>query len=112
MSSTYSPIHGVALPLPDPAYWVNKKSNGLRFDGCYCNLKHLVLVKCTYVKILCLVGSDCGSWASNLLKSPNYPNDYHDNTDCVYRVPIPHRMALTISFNNFSLKRDYGYHCE
>ena len=45
---------------------------------------------------------------NNSLKSPGYPNDYPSDMHCVYSIPIPHGMALNISFHDFQLEEgDY-----
>ncbi|PFX28660.1 Dorsal-ventral patterning tolloid-like protein 1 [Stylophora pistillata] len=46
----------------------------------------------------------CGSVNDNLLKSPRYPNEYPENMHCIYRVDIPHGMALRIYFYDFQIK--------
>ncbi|KAJ7382746.1 hypothetical protein OS493_033031 [Desmophyllum pertusum] len=46
----------------------------------------------------------CGSVVNNTLKSPNYPNNYPNYADCVYRVPIPRGMVINISFSDFEVE--------
>ena len=46
----------------------------------------------------------CGFVVDNILKSPGYPTTYPGNTTCVYHVPIPHRSAMNISFDDFNLE--------
>ena len=48
--------------------------------------------------------SDCGSVRNNTLRSSGYPNNYPNDLDCVYRVPIPLDMDLVIYFNYFFLE--------
>lgn len=53
--------------------------------------------------------AQCGSVANNTLTSPGYPNDYPVNIDCHYSVPIPHGMAMKISFDYFDV--ELGFNC-
>ena len=46
----------------------------------------------------------CGKVVDNTLKSPGYPNDYPNNTDCIYVVPIPRDMAMNITFKEFYIE--------
>lgn len=45
----------------------------------------------------------CGSVSNDTLTSPGYPHGYPSNLQCVYTVPIPHGMALKITFQDFKL---------
>ncbi|XP_078349753.1 procollagen C-endopeptidase enhancer 1-like [Oculina patagonica] len=51
-----------------------------------------------------LATQECGLMVNNSLKSPGYPTNYPNNMDCIYRVPIPHGMAMNISFNFFDVE--------
>jgi len=53
----------------------------------------------------------CGNIVDNTLKSPGYPNDYPDGTDCVYVAPIPRGMDMKVTFKVFDLE-DGGPSCE
>ena len=46
---------------------------------------------------------DCGSVVNNTLKSPNYPEGYPDNMECEFKVPIPSRFRLKITFEYMRL---------
>ena len=46
----------------------------------------------------------CDKVVSNTLKSPGYPKDYPNNTDCIYLVPIPPDMEMTITFRDFDVE--------
>ena len=48
----------------------------------------------------------CGSGINNTLKSPEYPNNYANNMDCVYLVPIPQGTTMNISFDDFDIEDD------
>ncbi len=48
----------------------------------------------------------CGSVVNNTLKSPGYPNNYPDEMDCSYTVPIPNGRAMEINFHDFNLEED------
>ncbi|KAL9960141.1 hypothetical protein ACROYT_G033552 [Oculina patagonica] len=48
----------------------------------------------------------CGSIVNNTLTSPGYPDKYLNNMDCNYSVPIPHGMALKITFDEFDVEFD------
>ncbi|XP_078342712.1 tolloid-like protein 2 [Oculina patagonica] len=49
---------------------------------------------------------ECGSVVNNTLTSPGYPNNYPGNMDCEYLIPIPHGMALKITFGEFHMEYD------
>ena len=53
----------------------------------------------------------CGKVVDNTLKSPGYPNDYPNDQDCVYVVPIPPNMDMKVSFKKFDIE-DGGPSCE
>ena len=42
------------------------------------------------------------------LKSPEYPNNYPTNMDCMYSIPIPHGMTMKISFEDFEVEDEYS----
>ena len=46
----------------------------------------------------------CGKVVDNTLKSPGYPNDYPNNTDCFYVIPIPRDMDMNITFKDFYIE--------
>ena len=46
----------------------------------------------------------CGSEMNSTLKSPGYPNNYPNNMDCVYLVPIPRGTTMNISFQDFDIE--------
>ena len=48
----------------------------------------------------------CGSVVNNTLTSPGYPNNYPQNMDCNYSVPIPHNMAMRINLREFVVEYD------
>lgn len=54
--------------------------------------------------------TECGSVVSNTLISPGYPNNYPNNLDCNYSVPIPYDMAMKIYFHDFHV--EYHPTCE
>ncbi len=47
---------------------------------------------------------------NNTLTSPVYPDNYPSNMDCNYSVPIPHGMAIKITFHEFDM--EYDRDCE
>ena len=51
----------------------------------------------------------CGSLVNNTLPSPGYPHKYSSDMDCNYSVPIPHGMAMKISFHEFAVA--FHPHC-
>jgi len=55
----------------------------------------------------------CGSVVNDTLTSPGYPNDYPNNLDCVYQVPIPNGMVLGITFHDFDVEyyASNDYYC-
>ena len=40
---------------------------------------------------------------SAMIQSPNYPDRYPYNADCVWRFPIPANKSVLLSFPQFSL---------
>ena len=46
----------------------------------------------------------CGPVIKNTLRSPRYPNDYPNNTDCIASVPIPQDMVINITINELYLE--------
>ncbi|XP_078384782.1 cubilin-like [Oculina patagonica] len=70
-----------------------------------------LLVMSMYSVMDCaLTEQDCGSVVNNTLMSPGYPNDYPNNLDCNYSVPIPHGMAMRMYFHDFIV--EYSPTCE
>ncbi|KAL9959194.1 hypothetical protein ACROYT_G036289 [Oculina patagonica] len=51
-----------------------------------------------------VVSLECGSVVNNSLKSPGYPNNYPNNVECVYSVPIPQGTEMSIDFSDFGLE--------
>ncbi|XP_022784886.1 cubilin-like [Stylophora pistillata] len=49
---------------------------------------------------------ECGSLANDTLKSPGYPKNYPNSTDCDYVVHIPQAMTMNITFIDFELELD------
>ncbi|XP_078384780.1 CUB domain-containing protein 2-like [Oculina patagonica] len=47
---------------------------------------------------------ECGRVINNTLTSPGYPNDYPNNMDCIYSVPIPPGMAILIHLHDFDVE--------
>lgn len=41
---------------------------------------------------------------SIILESPNYPNRYESNKDCLWELKVPENHSTTIKFNFFSLE--------
>ena len=58
--------------------------------------------------LLCFIFSSivCGSEVNSTLKSPGYPNNYQNNMDCVYLIPIPQGTTMNISFDDFDIEAD------
>lgn len=48
--------------------------------------------------------AECGSVVNNSLESPGYPDNYPNNTHCVYMVPIPQNMEVNIYFRDFEVE--------
>ena len=51
-----------------------------------------------------LIHAGCGPVIENTLRSPGYPNDYPDNTDCFSLVPIPQGMVINITISELYLE--------
>ena len=45
----------------------------------------------------------------NTLRSPGYPNDYPNNTDCISSVSIPQGMVINITINELYLEDSISY---
>ncbi|XP_078353400.1 cubilin-like isoform X21 [Oculina patagonica] len=52
--------------------------------------------------------SVCGQVVNNTLTSPGYPNNYPNNMDCVYWVPIAGGKAMNIYFNEFVVEHHWS----
>ncbi|XP_078343320.1 tolloid-like protein 2 [Oculina patagonica] len=63
----------------------------------------LVMFMCSG-KYTALAIQECGSVVNNTLTSPGYPNNYPNNLDCNYSVPIPHGMAMKIYFHELNVE--------
>ncbi|XP_078344750.1 uncharacterized protein LOC144630294 [Oculina patagonica] len=52
------------------------------------------------------LATGCGSVIDNVLKSPGYPNHNYPEgrMDCVYNVPIPDGVAMSIFFSDFNVE--------
>ncbi|KAL9986774.1 hypothetical protein ACROYT_G000968 [Oculina patagonica] len=51
--------------------------------------------------------NNCGSFViNNTLKSPGYPDNYPNDLDCKWEVPIPQNMTMSISIIFFDLEYD------
>ena len=48
----------------------------------------------------------CGQIEHNTLKSPGYPNNYQNGTDCFYVIPIPQGTRLRITFQDFDVETE------
>ena len=46
------------------------------------------------------------------LKSPGYPNNYPNDMDCTYQIPIPPGMAMKVYFKDFYVEALSGAPCE
>ena len=51
----------------------------------------------------------CDKVVDSTLKSPGYPNDYPNSTDCIYVVPIPRDMDMNMTFKDFYLETEDEY---
>ena len=51
-----------------------------------------------------LLHAGCGPVIENTLRSPGYPNDYPNNTDCISSVPIPQGMVINITIKELYLE--------
>ena len=51
-----------------------------------------------------LIHAGCGSVIENALRSPEYPNDYPNNTNCTSSIPIPLGMVINITINELHLE--------
>ena len=51
-----------------------------------------------------LTHAGCGPVINNTLKSPGYPSDYPNSSDCISSVPIPQGMVINITINELYLE--------
>ena len=49
--------------------------------------------------------NECGPVIENTIRSPGYPNDYPNNTDCFSWVRIPQGMVINITINELYLEK-------
>lgn len=61
------------------------------------------------IHICSFVSTECGSVVNNTLKSPGYPEDYPNNMDCNYTVPIPPGVKVKYVFDYFKLEDPDGH---
>ena len=54
--------------------------------------------------ISALIHAGCGPMIENTIRSPGYPSDYPNNTDCISSVPIPQGMVINITINELYLE--------
>ncbi len=40
------------------------------------------------------------------LQSPNYPEEYCNNVDCVYRITVPQQYIVLLEFVDFETQKD------
>ena len=72
-----------------------------------CNFsgnKTLRSISAVYFYSFALIHAGCGSEIGSTLRSPGYPNDYPNNTDCISSVPIPEGMVINITIMEFYLE--------
>ncbi|XP_078362125.1 uncharacterized protein LOC144646412 isoform X5 [Oculina patagonica] len=48
----------------------------------------------------------CGSVINSTVKSPGYPNNYPNGTDCTYVIAIPRGKRMNISFYDFDVEHE------
>ena len=60
-------------------------------------------INCVFL-FFCFLHVGCGPVIANTLRSPGYPNDYPNNTDCISRVPIPQGMVINITIDELYLE--------
>ena len=51
-----------------------------------------------------LLNAGCGTVIENTLRSPGFPNDYPNNTDCITAIAIPQHMVINITINELYLE--------
>jgi len=51
-----------------------------------------------------LINAGCGPVIENTLRSPGYPKDYPNNTDCISSFPIPQGMVVNVTINKLYLE--------
>jgi len=49
--------------------------------------------------------TECGPVVNNSLESLGYPNNYPNNTHCVYAVHIPQNMEINVFFSDFEVEQ-------
>ncbi|XP_005856789.1 PREDICTED: cubilin, partial [Myotis brandtii] len=48
---------------------------------------------------------------SGTFTSPNFPNNYPNNWQCIYRITVGTSQQIALHFTNFSLEENYGAEC-
>ena len=48
---------------------------------------------------------------SGIIKSPGYPNNYHNNADCVYEIIVQDGKRIKIDFTSFDVQGDFFGFC-
>ncbi|KAH3842061.1 hypothetical protein DPMN_115549 [Dreissena polymorpha] len=59
----------------------------------------------TPVPVMSSSHSQCGGHfygTSGLITSPNYPNNYGDNENCIYNINVPSGFSVCLQFDNFT----------
>lgn len=78
------------------------------------NILHY-LIALIILAIVSSIGNatDCGGRLSSPeinLTSPNYPQDYPDNQDCIWMIDFLKGQTIMVQFQEFDL--EYDYHCK
>lgn len=57
----------------------------------------------TFGLILVICGGDI-IMESGQLQSPNYPDDYRPNKECIWRISVPEDYQVALKFQSFEVR--------
>jgi len=66
--------------------------------------KTIQLISTVFLFFFDLLHAGCGPVIEHTLRSPGYPNDYPNNTDCISWFPIQQGMVVNITINELYLE--------
>lgn len=65
-----------------------------------CSSMHTQL----YVLFLAICGGDLGIDSEGHLESPNYPDEYQANKECIWRITVPENHQVALRFQSFDVE--------
>ena len=75
--------------------------------------EYLLFFNTVYIMVYCHKTAVCGgelTMEQGKLESPNYPDDYQPNKECVWLLTVPEGFQVALRFDSFEvLIRWFGY---